>query len=133
MNTWVKAVLVSTLILNVTVGIVVACLLVTRLNNEQQVNEGSVSSQNFKKTIDQIYTELLATVHGKPEDKTNDVGAMNTSSQMANLLKPIAFYTGLNNTGLMKEDHLRVTPARGWAAKTMVAPERQVLVQRDAE
>ncbi|XP_046566232.1 uncharacterized protein LOC124274908 [Haliotis rubra] len=52
---------------------------------------------------------------------------MNTSSQMANLLKPKAFYTGLNNTGLEKEDVRRVTPARGWAAQTMVEPERQVL------
>ncbi|XP_067659782.1 uncharacterized protein [Haliotis asinina] len=113
MNTWGKAAVVCILIFNIAVGIAAVCLMLT--------------SQNFKTTLDQVYREALANGHGKTKDKTNDVGPMNISLQMVNLLKPIAFLTGLDDTGLVDDGHYRVTPVRGWAAQTMVGSERQVL------
>ncbi|XP_071086029.1 lymphotoxin-alpha-like [Haliotis cracherodii] len=127
METLLKIGVASIFILNIAAGIAVICQMVSRLADQQPHIQLSSSSQNMKEDIDKAYTECQRKLPDRNTKKNNDVGREHIASHLYSQLKPVAFYSGLNITDLGKEHPYKLTPARGWAAQTMVGPERQVL------
>ncbi|XP_048246537.1 uncharacterized protein LOC124122759 [Haliotis rufescens] len=127
METLEKMFFASISILNIAVGIAVICQMAPRLADQQPHLHPSTSTQNMKEAIDKAYTECLRKLPDRNTKKSNDVGREYIPPHLYSLLKPDAFYSGLNITDLGKEHPYKLTPARGWAAQTMVGQERQVL------
>ncbi|XP_071085480.1 uncharacterized protein [Haliotis cracherodii] len=115
-----KAVVAAVLVLNIAVGIAVICVVVTVEEERSKPPSATLwnTADQLKKQIDEIYVDLRETLH--PPRGQQAV----TPLEYWNILKPIAFLTGLD-FGKNNKDKPTNTAIRNWIP--FVGPGRQYL------
>ncbi|XP_046345194.2 uncharacterized protein LOC124125860 [Haliotis rufescens] len=117
MNKRMKVGFAFIFILNIAVGIAVVCQMVSRQTKKQS------QGQLTKEQIDNIYMEHVTTIAMPSLTRTN-VEKPTISAEFLNLLKPIAYFPGLDFSHT-DDKTLTDTPLRNWVP--FVGPERQLL------
>ncbi|XP_046566371.1 uncharacterized protein LOC124274994 [Haliotis rubra] len=115
-----KCVAATVLLLHIAVGIGVISLVVSKEHHEHRK-----TSEILKQQFSRIYTEHLeksqATFTNAGTNKTQP----RTPADLLNLLKPIAYFPGLDLTGYKEADTSVDTPIRNWVP--FIGPGRQLL------
>ncbi|XP_071085423.1 tumor necrosis factor-like isoform X1 [Haliotis cracherodii] len=117
----VKGVCSSLLVLNIAVGIAVICRVVSSIRDTGMSNTGSL-----KQEISKMYEERVQLMNNNDYDDHKRKGAKQPSSSVAflNLLKPVAYFPGLEFRGHIGTTG-NETPIRIWVP--FVGPGRRLL------
>ncbi|XP_046566378.1 tumor necrosis factor-like [Haliotis rubra] len=120
METPAKRVAATVLLLNIAVGIGVICLVVSRQHHEHWK-----TSEILKQQLIRIYTEHLEKTQATFTNAGTNKAKPRTPADLLNLLKPIAYFPGLDLTGYKEADTSEDTPIRNWVP--FIGPGRQLL------
>ncbi|XP_048246542.1 uncharacterized protein LOC124125930 [Haliotis rufescens] len=120
-----KVVAATVLLLNIVVGIGVISLVASREGHDHRTDTHISQSEIFKQRLERIYAEHSQKAWDKFATAGTDKGQPSSSPAFLNLLKPIAYFPGLDFTGYTEVDTSEETAIRNWVP--FVGPGRQLL------